>query len=38
MKVCELLMLLVKLLPDIIKLVKLIIKTIKKQTPPPEQG
>ena len=37
MKVCDLLILFVKLLPEMINLAKLIQKAIKKQTPPPEQ-
>ena len=38
MSVCDLLILMVKLLPDLIKLAGLILKMTKKQTPPHVQG
>ena len=38
MSVCDLLILMVKLLPDLIKLAGLILKMMKKQTPPQAQG
>ena len=37
MSVCDLLILMVKLLPDLIKLAGLIIRAMKKQTPPLKQ-